>query len=81
MDRIVPISEARASLGNLVNETTDHPVYLLRDGKPIAVLLDTDKYERLLDYIEDLEDTIAVDEARAANDYVPFEPSTDLAAF
>lgn len=59
MDRIVPISEGRASLSELVTETSDHPVYLLRHGKPVADLLDADKYERLLDHIEDLEDTLA----------------------
>ena len=32
MDRIVPISEARASLSELVTETADHPVYLIRHG-------------------------------------------------
>lgn len=44
---------------------SDHPVYLLRRGKPVAVLVDADKYERLIDHIEDLEDTLAVLRARA----------------
>lgn len=74
MDRIVPISEARASLSELVTETADHPVYLIRHGKPVAVLLDAAKYERLIDHIEDLEDTLAVLQARANPDTVPFEP-------
>lgn len=80
MDRIVPISEARANLTDLITETADHPVYLLRHGKPVAVLLDAEKYDRLIEHIEDLEDTIAVDKARAANDYIPFELSHDEAA-
>lgn len=72
MDRIVPISEARASLAELVTEATDHPVYLLRHGKPVGVLLDADKYARLIDHIEDLEDTLAVLQARTNPDTVPF---------
>ena len=40
----------------------------------MAVLLDAAKYERLIDHIEDLEDTLAVLQARANPDTVPFEP-------
>lgn len=71
--RNVPISEARANLSDLVTETTDNPVYLLRHGKPVAVLVDADKYERLIDRLEYLEDTLAALQASANPDTVPFE--------
>lgn len=77
MDRIVPISEARANLTDLVNEAADHEVYLLRHGKPVGVLVSTEAYERLLSRIEDLEDALSVHEA---GDPVPFETSTTSAA-
>lgn len=73
MDRIVPISEARANLTALLEETHDHEVYLIKHGKPVGVLLDADKYERLLDRIEDLEDELALAEP---SDPIPFERST-----
>lgn len=78
MDRIVSISEARASLGELVTESADHPVYLLRHGKPVAVLLSAERYERLIEHIED---TLAVLQAQANPDAVPFEPLNQTAAY
>lgn len=71
MDRIVPISEARAKLGALVDEAADHEVYLVRHSRPVAVLVDADVYERLLDRIEDLEDALSVHEAGDAVEFIP----------
>jgi len=77
MDRIVPISEARANLGELVEEARDHEVYLVKHGHPVGVLLSVEAYEAALERIEDLEDTIAV---LRAGDAVPFERSDSLEA-
>lgn len=62
MERTVPISEARTHLTPLLEEAREHEVYLIKHSKPVGVLLDAEKYERLLDHIEDLEDRLAMHE-------------------
>ena len=43
-------------------------------GNRVAVILDIDQYEALLDAVEDLEDLRAFDEAKASEDEaIPFE--------
>ncbi|HLR96711.1 MAG TPA: type II toxin-antitoxin system Phd/YefM family antitoxin [Jiangellaceae bacterium] len=71
MDRVVPISEVRANLGALLDEAREREVYVLRHGRPAGVLLSVDAYERLLDRLEDAEDSLAV--ATAEGDVVAFE--------
>lgn len=72
MDRIVPISEARATLSALLEEATEHEVYIVKHGRPQGVLLSVAAYQAVLDRIEDLEDRLSVLQAGAA---VPFERS------
>jgi len=44
------------------------------EGKRVAVILDLDQYEQLLDAAEELEDIRAYDEAKASGeDAIPFE--------
>jgi len=44
-----------------------------RQGKRIAIILELEQYDRLLDAAEELEDIRAFDEAKATNDEViPF---------
>lgn len=76
MDRVIPISEARANLGDVVAEAAEHEVFLLRHGRPVAVLLSVEAYEAAMDRIEDLEDSLATLQARAEDDFEPFTPST-----
>ena len=48
MEKKYSIAEAKNRLPALVHETEhDHPIYLLRRGQPVAVLLSTREYERL----------------------------------
>ena len=61
MDRTVPIDEASANLSDLITETADHPVYITRTGERVAVLIDVDKFERLMDAAEELQDIAAYD--------------------
>ncbi len=60
MDRLVPISEARATLADLVTEADTQEVYLLKHGRSVGVLLSAAGWERILDRIEELEDELSV---------------------
>ena len=77
LDRVVPVSEARKNLANLLDEAQEHEVFLLRHGRPVGVLLSVEAYQAALTRIEDLEDTISV---LQAHDSVPFERSDAVAA-
>lgn len=80
MDRVVPITEARATLSDLLTEAGEHEVYILRHGRPAGVLLSVEAYERAMARIEDLEDTVATLRARAEGAFEPFERSTPSTA-
>ncbi|WP_169337875.1 type II toxin-antitoxin system Phd/YefM family antitoxin [Propionicicella superfundia] len=76
----MPISEARAGLGDLLTEAVEHEIYILRHGRPAGVLLSVDAYEAALARIEDLEDEVSVLRSRLDPDPVPFERSTPTSA-
>jgi antitoxin StbD len=62
MDAIIPISEAKGRLSELVRESDDHNVVLARHGHQAAVLMSARRYEAVLDEIEDLRDRLSVHE-------------------
>lgn len=76
MDRLVPISEARATLGELVDAAREEEVFIVRHSRPVGVLLGIDKYRALLDRLEDLEDALAV-ATDDGTDYIPFKGGSD----
>ena len=53
-------SEARANFNEVLNLAKSEAVEIQKHGKPVSVILDAMKYEKLLDYIEDLEDNLVV---------------------
>lgn len=53
-------SEARANFNEVLKLAKTEAVEIQKHGKPIAVILNAMKYEKLLDYIEDLEDNLTV---------------------
>lgn len=62
MTVFVPVSEAKARLSALVHTAEDQDVLLMRHGRPAAVILSTDRYQALLDQLDDLEDRLSVHE-------------------
>jgi antitoxin StbD len=62
MAELVPISEAKARLSELVRDSDAEDVLLLRHGRPVAVVLSARRYEGLLEEIEDLRDRLSVHE-------------------
>jgi antitoxin StbD len=64
MDRMVPITEAKGRLSELVREAEDHEVLLMRHSRVAAVLLSAARYEALLEELEDARDALSVYESR-----------------
>lgn len=69
------MSDARDRLAELIDSTrrTGAPVYVTRRGRRVAVLLDPDVYERLLEDAEDALDRAELRAAREDADYVPWD--------
>jgi antitoxin (DNA-binding transcriptional repressor) of toxin-antitoxin stability system len=56
---VVPLDDAQASLPELVAETAGHEIYLTRDFEAVAVLIASETYERMLDHVRELEESLA----------------------
>jgi prevent-host-death family protein len=69
------VSEAREHFAELIESTrrSGEPVYVTRRGRRVAVILDPDEYERILNDAEDTLDRAELHAARAEEDYVPWE--------
>lgn len=63
--KLVAVSEAKARLTGLVKDAKNEDVALLRYGHPEAFLLSADRYEELIERLDDVEDSLAVAEFRA----------------
>lgn len=77
---LVPISEARARLNDLITKSLpEREVMLLRHGRPVAVLIAPARYEELLDRIDMLEAELTAVAVRAGfEETVPWEkPKAD----
>jgi antitoxin Phd len=71
----VAVSEARERLAELIDSArrTGDPVHLTRRGRRVAVLLDPDVYDRMLEEAEDAVDRAELRAAREDADYVPWD--------
>jgi antitoxin StbD len=63
-ERIVPVSEAKIRLHELLRELGERRVVLVRHGRPAAMIVDYESFEGLISRLEDLEDRLSVFEAR-----------------
>jgi len=61
----MPVSEAREKLADVVETARTEPVFLERYGQPAAVLVSPERYEELMEALEDAEDVVAFDAAMA----------------
>ena len=61
---IVPISDLRRNTARLLQsaDESDEPVYVTQHGRPKAVLLSYQAYERLMAQLEDLADLASIRE-------------------
>ena len=74
------VSEAREKLADAVETARTEPVVLERYGRPAAVLVSPERYEKMLAALEDAEDVDAFDAAMAEEGpNVPWDQAkTDL---
>ncbi|KQQ20695.1 type II toxin-antitoxin system Phd/YefM family antitoxin [Rathayibacter caricis DSM 15933] len=61
----VSVSEARARFSEVLEQSRLEAVILARHGRPEAVVVSPEQYERMRDALEELEDVRAFDEALA----------------
>ncbi|MGC4935580.1 type II toxin-antitoxin system prevent-host-death family antitoxin [Gordonia sp. DT30] len=59
---LVPVSEAKGRLSELVRDADDDNVVIMNYGRPAAVLISTRRYDDLMAHIDDLEDRLSVHE-------------------
>lgn len=71
----LPVSEARDRLAEVIDgaRRTGEPVYVTRRGRRVAVIMDAEAYDRIVDEAEDSADRASLAAARAADDYVPWD--------
>ena len=77
----VAVSEARNRLAEVIEESTrsGEPVSVTRRGRRVAVIIDPDSYDELVDAAEDALDRHELELARAENDFIPWaEVKADL---
>ena len=59
---MIAISKAKAKLSELVRQAADEDVVLMNHSTPAAILVGADRYDALLEEIEDLRDRLSVHE-------------------
>lgn len=59
-DVLVPVSEAKVRLSELIRDAADHDVTLLRHGRPVAYLVGAGNYAALVEQLEDAMDRLSV---------------------
>ncbi len=71
----MPVSQAREHLAEVINSAsrTGEPVYLTRRGRAVAVVVDPEAFEKLLDDAEDALDRVELAISRDEDDYIPWE--------
>jgi prevent-host-death family protein len=70
----VTVTQARDRLAEVVEETrrSGEPTWITRDGQRIAVILDSEVFDRLVDLAEDVIDRRELEEVRIDRDYLPW---------
>lgn len=71
----VAVSEARSRLAEIIDEArrSQEPVYVTRRGRRVAVIVDADLYDRVVEDAEDALDRRELEAAREEDEYVPWD--------
>jgi prevent-host-death family protein len=69
------VSEARENFAAAIEQarSSGEPVYVTRRGRRVAVIVDAEVYERVVESAEDALDRYELQAAREEADYVPWE--------
>jgi prevent-host-death family protein len=68
------VSEARERLADAIDQArAGEPVYVTRRGRRVAVIVDADAYDSLVEAAEETLDRAELRSARTEDDYVPWE--------
>ena len=69
------VSQARDRLAEVIEQAqrSREPVYVTRRGRRVAVIVDAETYERVVEAAEDAADRRELQAARDEDDYVPWE--------
>lgn len=68
------VSDAREHLAHVIERArSGQPVYVTRRGRRVAVIVDPDAYDHLVEVAEDALDRAELALVRADDDYVPWE--------
>ena len=70
--RSVSVTELKRNYASIIKDADDSPVAVLNHNRPEAYLLPAEHYERLMSYLEDLEDAKLVRE-RANGPFVEID--------
>jgi len=70
----ISVSEARERFAEVIDAAQSEAVVLERHGRPAAVVVSPERYEQLLEALEEAEDVVAFDAAIAeAGNNIPWE--------
>lgn len=71
----LPVSEARNRLADVIEEArlSGEPISVTRRGRRVAVIMDPDAFERLVDIAEDVDDRRELAEVLAEDDFVSWD--------
>ena len=71
----VAVSDARNRLAEVIEQTrrSGEPISVTKRGRRVAVILDSDAFDRLVDAADDLDDRRELEGARVDDDYVPWD--------
>ena len=71
----VAVSEARNRLAEVIEESrrSGEPISVTRRGQRVAVIIDSDAFDRLVDAADEADDRRELEAAREDDDYVPWD--------
>ncbi|MGH3473908.1 MAG: type II toxin-antitoxin system prevent-host-death family antitoxin [Aeromicrobium sp.] len=58
------VAQARQHFSDLLDRAATSPVYISRRGKRVVAVVDVMTFERMVEFVEDMEDVKAAEEAR-----------------
>lgn len=63
MSVFIPVSEAKGKLSEIVRDSDNEDVVLMRHGRPAAVVMSVDRHDAMMEAMEDLRDRLSVYES------------------